>query len=376
MEYATLKLIWWFVIGVLMIGYAILDGYDLGVAGIAPFVAKEDRERRIMLNTIAPHWDGNQVWLIALGGCVFAGWPQVYATSFSGFYFGMLLILYVSIVRPLCLEYRVKVAEHHRKYCDLGLFIGGSVVPLIAGVAIGNLFTGFGFSYDDSIRSHFTEGFWGLLRPFPILCGLLSICMLWMQGSVWIGMRVKKGEPVRERAVAMARVLAVAVIVLFAIGGLWIGHIPGYEITNINPNGPSNPLNKTVVMQAGGWLANYSRYPVIIIGPILGFLGAVIALLTVKKISWLAFVASSLSIAGIIATAGMSLFPFLMPSSTVPGSSLTVWDASSSYYTLSICIGVAFVFISLIILYTIWCHWKMWRRIGKDTIDAEGHSLY
>ena len=374
-EYATLKLIWWFVVGILMIGYAIMDGYDLGVAGLLSLAGKKDVERRIMLNTIAPHWDGNQVWLIALGGCIFAGWPQVYATSFSGFYFAMLIILYSLIVRPLCLEYRVKVADHHKKYCDLGLMIGGTLVPVLAGAAIGNLFVGFGFSFDDTIRSNFTEGFWGLLNPFSIFCGVLSLCMIWMQGATWLGLRAEHGE-LRDRVISMARIFAVAVIVLFALGGLWIGHIPGYEITHIDPNGPANPLNKTVVMQAGGWLMNYSRYPAMIIAPIMGFAGAILTILVVKRISWLGFIASSISVAGVIATAGISLFPFLMPSSSAPGSSLTVWDSTSSQYTLTITVIVAAIFITAIILYTSWCHYKMWRRLGVETIEREKHQMY
>jgi len=375
MEYATLKLIWWLIIGTLMIGYAVMDGYDLGVAGLLPIIGKRDVDRRVMLNTIAPHWEGNQVWLIALGGCIFAGWPQVYATSFSGFYFAMLLILYSLIVRPLCLEYRVKVADHQKKYCDAGLMVGGLLVPILAGAAIGNQFIGFGFSFDNFIRSTFTETFWGLLNPFGVFCGVLSLCMIWMQGGAWLGLRVEHGQ-LRDRATSFAQLLSVLVIILFALGGIWVAHLSGYTITHINPNSPSNPLNKSVTVQVGAWLVNYDRYPSMIIAPILGFLGAAVTFLAVKRIAWLGFIASSLSLGGIIATAGISLFPFLMPSSTSPTSSLTVWDATSSYYTLSICVSVGIVFVSIIILYTAWCHYKMWRRMSTKTIEVEGHSLY
>ncbi len=362
-------------VGVLMIGFAIMDGYDLGVAGLLPLVGKTGVERRAILNTIAPHWDGNQVWLIALGGCIFAGWPQVYATSFSGFYFAMLIILYTLIIRPLCLEYRAKVSESKKKLCDIGLWISGLLVPILAGAAIGNLFHGFGFELDDSIRSTFTEGFFGLLNPFAIFCGVLSLCMIWMHGATWLGLRTQDSE-VRQRSEKCAKLFAVLVIVLFAAGGFWVAHIPGYEVTNIDPSGPANPLNKLVEIKDGAWLANYSLYPAMIIAPILGFTGAIVTFLTVSRISWLGFLGSAISLAGIIATAGISLFPFLMPSNTSPESSLTVWDATSSFNTLSITVWVAFVFITLIILYTAWCHYKMWRRIGKKTIESEGHSLY
>lgn len=375
MEYATLKLIWWFIIGVLMVGYTIMDGYDLGVAGLLPIVAKKDVDRRIILNTVAPHWDGNQVWLIALGGCIFAGWPQVYATSFSGFYFAMLLILYSLIVRPLCFEYRAKVDEKYKKYCDRGLMLGGILVPILAGAAIGNLFIGFGFSFDTSIRATFTSSFWNLLNPFAIFCGVLSLCMIWMQGGTWLGLRIEHGE-VRNRAIMFTKVFAIIVIILFAIGGLWAAHLPGYVITAINKNGPSNPLNKEVAVHVGAWLSNYHHFPAMIIAPIMGFLGAFITFLSINRISWLAFLASSCSLAGIVATAGLSLFPFLLPSNTSPMSSLTVWDSTSSYYTLGICVAVGFIFITVIILYTFWCHWKMWGRLTKKIIEERGHSLY
>lgn len=374
-EYATLKLMWWFIVGFLMIGFAIMDGYDLGVAGLLAIIGKKDTERRVMINTIAPHWDGNQVWLIALGGCIFAGWPQVYATSFSGFYFALLIILFCLILRPLSLEYRMKVADHQKKYCDLGLMIGGTIVPILCGAAIGNLFVGFGFSFDHTLRSAFTGTFFDLLNPFAIFCGVLSLCMIWMQGATWLSMRVDY-DKVHDRAVILARILALAVIVLFAIGGFWVEYIPGYVIGHINENGAANPFNKSVIVQAGAWLNNYSRYPEMITAPIAGFAGAIITLLTVKCCSWLAFIASSVSVAGIIATAGISLFPFLLPSNTVPVSSLTIWDATSSKYTLSITVSIAVVILVIVVLYTIWCHRKMWRRLSVKTIENESHTLY
>ena len=374
-EYATLKLAWWLIVGILMVGYAIMDGYDLGVAGLLTVIGKRDVDRRIMINTIAPHWDGNQVWLIALGGCLFAGWPLVYATSFSGFYFAMLLVLYSLIVRPLCLEYRVKVTEKYKKICDIGLLAGGIITPVIAGVAMGNLFQGFGFNFDNYMRSNFTSTFWSLLNPFGLMCGILSLCMIWMQGGTWLGLRAEYG-PLRDQAIKYAQYLSIIVIVLFAAGGVWIAHMQGYVITQIDVNAASNPLNKSVAVQTGAWLANYHIYPLMVIAPIVGFAGALLTCLTVKHISWLAFIASSLSIAGIVATAGLSLFPFLMPSNTAPSSSLTVWDSTSSYHTLSITVVVGIVFISAIILYTTWCHWKMWRRLGVRIIENERHGMY
>ena len=373
-EYATLKLIWWFIIGCLMIGFAIMDGYDLGVAGLLSII-KKDNHRRVMINTIAPHWDGNQVWFIAMGGCIFAGWPQVYATSFSGFYFALLIILFSLILRPLCLEYRMKVAEHQKKYCDLGLIIGGTLVPILCGAAIGNLFIGFGFSLDHTLRSNFTGTFFDLLNPFAIFCGVLSLCMIWMHGATWLSLRVDN-ETIHNRVVVFSRIFAIVVIVLFALGGVWLKWIPGYVLTKINENGIADPLNKSVIVQTGAWLNNYSIYPAMIIAPIAGFLGSITVLLTVKHLAWLAFLASSAAVAGIIATAGISLFPFLLPSNTHPISSLTIWDSTSSQATLTLTVGIVSVMICVVTLYNLWCHRKMWRRLSTKIIDNESHKLY
>ena len=377
MDYEVLKLIWWVLIGVLLIGFAIMDGYDLGTANLLPFMSKNDEERRIMINAVAPHWDGNQVWLITAGGALFAAWPIVYATAFSGFYWAMLLVLFALMGRPLAFDYRSKVDPHMTKYCDWGLFISGIVPSLVFGVAFGNLFQGFGFDLDDTMRSSFTQGFFSLLNPFALLCGLVSIAMLTMQGAVWQSMR--SGAPIQNRAATVARLSALVTIVTFALAGVWVANIPGYEIvSNLDISGPANPLNKTVeVVEAGRWLANYSTYPIMIIAPVMGFLGAIgVFLLAKTKLHGLAFTCSSLTQAGIIMTAGFSLFPFILPSSTNPSVSLTLWDAVSSHLTLGIMTIVAGIFVPTIIGYTTWCFYKMWGRMTAEHINENTHSLY
>ena len=374
MDYATLKLVWWLIIGVLMIGYAVTDGYALGVAGLLTLIGKKDEERRVLINIVAPHWDGNQVWFIALGGCVFAGWPLLYATSFSGFYFAMLLVLCLLIVRPLCFEYRSKVADCYKKYCDLGLMLGGILVPVLLGVAVGNLFRGFGFTFDHTMRSHFSENFWALINPFALFCGVLSLCMIGLQGTTWINWRVT--GVIRTRAIRIAYGCAIAIIVLFALGGVWVNVLPGYHVVSIDIHGAAVPLNKTVEVIKGAWLNNYHIYPLAMIAPVLGFVGAAFSLVFIRHIPWLSFLSSSLAIAGIISTAGISLFPFLLPSNAMPNASLTLWDAASSMYTLSIISVIAIVFITIIISYTAWCYYKMWRKIDVATVMRETHRLY
>ncbi|GAA4650056.1 cytochrome d ubiquinol oxidase subunit II [Kistimonas scapharcae] len=375
-EYEMLKLLWWVLVGVLLIGFAITDGYDLGSAGLLPFLGKNDNERRVIVNAVAPHWDGNQVWFITAGGAIFAAWPMVYATAFSGFYWAMVLVLFALLMRPIAFEYRAKVEPHQRKWCDLGLFISGTVPSLVFGVAFGNLFQGYDFNLDTYLRSTLNGSFWSLLNPFALLCGVVSLTMILMQGACWLGLRTEGG--VEKRAVIAARRLAIVVIVAFAVAGFWVAHIPGFEITSvIDGNAASNPLHKTVVVvESGRWLANYSKYPITLLAPVLGFLGAIGVILLAGRKPSLTFISSSLCQLGIITTAGASLFPFILPSSSNPAVSLTVWDATSSYLTLGIMSFVAAVFVPIILAYTTWCFYKMWGRISVQHIEDNSHSLY
>ncbi|CAM3536540.1 cytochrome d ubiquinol oxidase subunit II [Parendozoicomonas haliclonae] len=375
-NYELLKVLWWVLIGVLLIGFAITDGYDLGAAGLLAVIAKNDTDKRIIINAVAPHWDGNQVWFITAGGAMFAAWPTVYATAFSGFYWAMLAVLLALILRPISFEYRAKVEGPQKKWCDLGLIISGFVPSLIFGVAFGNLFQGYGYDMDQYLRTSFQEGFWELLNPFALLCGVVSLSMILMQGATWLNLRTS-GD-VQVRSTGVARILAVVVIIAFAAAGIWLAKMPGYVITSaIDTAGAANPLNKTVAFgEIGAWFNNYTLYPETMLAPVIAFAGALGVLLLVNKMPALSFVCSSLCNAGVIATAGLSLFPFIMPSSTDPNVSLTIWDATSSQFTLGIMTFVALVFVPLILAYTTWCFYKMWGRVDADHIEANTHSLY
>jgi cytochrome d ubiquinol oxidase subunit II len=201
--------------------------------------------------------------------------------------------------------------------------------------------------------------------------------MLTMQGAVWQSMR--SGTPIQNRAATVARLSALVTIVTFALAGVWVANIPGYEIVgNLDISGPANPMNKTVeVVEAGRWLANYSTYPIMIIAPVMGFLGAIgVFLLAKTKLNGLTFTCSSLTQAGIIMTAAFSLFPFILPSNTNPNVSLTIWDAVSSHLTLGVMTIVAGIFVPTIIGYTTWCFYQMWGRMTAEHINENTHSLY
>jgi cytochrome d ubiquinol oxidase subunit II len=377
MDYETLRIIWWVLVGVLLIGFALTDGFDLGVGALLRIIGRTDNERRIMINTIGPHWDGNQVWFITAGGALFAAYPLVYAASFSGFYFALLITLGALWMRPVGFDYRSKLENPTwRNSWDWALFVSGIVPSLIFGVAFGNLFLGVPLSYDVMLRPSYDGGLFGLLRPFALLSGFVSVSMLLLHGATWL--QLKTDGFIRERAFRVSIILGVATAVLFALAGVWVGSLDGYHITStINANGPSNPLNKTVELVSGGWLSNYKHYPLMMIAPALGILGALAcAFFSTKRKSALAFASSSTAISGIILTAGFSLFPFLMPSNTQLNSSLTVWDATSSHTTLFIMFGVACVFVPIILIYTIWGYWVMRGRVTENDIQADNHQLY
>jgi cytochrome d ubiquinol oxidase subunit II len=174
-DYATLKLIWWLLVGVLLIGFAIMDGHDMGVGTLLPFLGKDDTDRRVMINSVAPHWDGNQVWFITAGGAIFAAWPLVYATAFSGLYWALLLVLFALFFRPVGFEYRSKLPNPAwRKGWDWGLFAGSAVPALVFGWPSAT-FQGVPFDLDDSMRSSYSGSFWALLNPFALLCGVVSL---------------------------------------------------------------------------------------------------------------------------------------------------------------------------------------------------------
>ncbi|CDM58483.1 MULTISPECIES: cytochrome d ubiquinol oxidase subunit II [Rhizobium] len=376
-DYEILRLIWWLLLGVLLIGFAATDGFDLGVGTLLPFVAKTDTERRVAINTIGPVWEGNQVWLIVGGAATFAAWPPLYAVSFSGFYLAMFAILFALILRPVGFKYRSKrESARWRNNWDWALFVGGFVPSLIFGVAVGNVLQGVPFRFDPADMRIFYEGsFFGLLNPYALLCGLLSVAMFVMHGASWLVL--KASGTVAERARRYGSLAALAVIVLFALGGIFLAlGVSGYSITSeINRAGPSNPLLKTATHD-GSWLANYGTYAWMLIAPVLGFLGAAAAFLALRakwEVATLLF--SKLSIFGIISTVGLSMFPFILPSSLDPRSSLTVWDASSSHITLFVMLVVSLIFLPIIVAYTAWVYKVLWGKVDEETVnDKSGHA--
>jgi len=378
-DYEILRLIWWLFLGVLLIGFAIMDGFDLGVATLLPFVARTDTERRVAINTIGPVWEGNQVWLLLGGGAVFAAFPPIYAAAFSGFYIAMFLVLASLILRPVGFEFRNKIADAHwRAFWDYALFAGGLVPALVFGVAFGNLLQGVPFRIDSDLRVLYEGGgLFELLNPFGLLCGLVSLAMLSTHGAVYL--TVKAEGPVKERAAAFVRIGALATVALFVIAGFWVAFVlSGYAITGaVSSNGPSNPLLKTVALVRGQWLQNYGTYGWMLLAPALGIAGPLLTIwLTAGKRSGLAFVTSAAGILGIISTAGVSMFPFLMPSSIMPAASLTVWDATSSHLTLFVMLLATLIFLPIVLAYTGFVFRVLKGPVTAKQIEGNSAHLY
>ncbi len=368
-DYPTLRVIWWLILGVLLIGFAVMDGFDLGVGASFRFLGHTDEERRALIESIEPVWDGNQVWFILAGGAVFAAWPLLYAASFSGLYLAMFLLLVALILRPVGFVFRNKVADPRwRNAWDWALLIGGAVPALLFGIAFGNLFLGLPFHFDALQRPVFAGGLFSLLRPFALLVGIVSLAMLVMHGSVYAAMKV--GPPMSERAAALGRTAAVVYLVAFILAGVWVAGLDGHHITfGATGTGVSNPLGKQVALVHGGWFANFRNHGALWLIPAATLAAAATTwvLLGVRQ-AGVAFLASCVALTGTILTAGVALFPFLMPSSTQPNHGLTIWDASSSQHTLGLMLVAVIVLLPIVLAYTAWVYRVLRGRVTLEEI--------
>ncbi len=386
--YAILQLLGWVTVAAVFFLFAATCGFDFGAGMLAPFIGKNDTQRRVVINTVGPTWDGNQVWLITAGGAIFAIWPRVYAASFSGLYFAILLVLWSLFLRPVSFEYRSKIqTENWRTFWDWALCLGSFLPVLLLGVAVGNLFLGLPFQfspidlrffYGPSMESAsaFTDIF-GLLRPFGLYVGVFCVVMMLMQGAAYLAFRTQGVIHDRSRKILM--VTSVLFIILFALAGVWIKNMMGYHYTaSLNPI--LHPLNTNVTTSVGGWLSNYTTYPWMMLAPILGFLGAFCAFVfAISRKHFAAFCATTLAIFGTLATWGLSMYPFLMPSSVKPMQSLTVFNATSSQLSLIGILITALVMVPIIFIYTGFVYRKIWGRdlkMSEEIISDQKNVLY
>ena len=386
-DFDLLRVTWWALLGVLLIGFALTDGFDMGVGALLPFVAMTDVERRQAINTVGPVWEGNQVWFILGGGAIFAAWPPLYAVSFSGLYLALFVVLAAFILRPVAFKYRSKRPEAAwRARWDWALFAGGAVPALLFGVAVGNVLLGLPFYLTDALMPMYPGAFWlkfvSLLHPFALVAGLVSFAMLLMHGAAWLCL--KTDGVVASRARTIGTYAGAIAAGAYALAGLWLAlpltgylGVQGFAITSdFVANGPSNPLYSEVA-RGGSWLAAYGARPWIAIAPLMGFLGIAMTLRgfrTGGEVSTLLW--SKLGLTGIIASVGLTMFPFILPSTLDPNSSLTVWDASSSHQTLFIMLVCTAIFTPLILAYTAWVYNVLWGKVTQDDVTANSDTLY
>ncbi len=376
-DYETMKLIWGLLLGVLLIGYAVTDGFDMGVGALLPYVGRTDEERRLVINSVGPVWEGNQVWLVLGIGAIFAAWPAVYGTAFSGFYTAMFFILVPFIIRPVSFVYRSKNPNTSwRNFWDWGLFISGVVPAFMFGLLMGNILQGFPFHFTVDMRAVFGGSFFELFNPFALLAGMISLAMTVQHGAAWLVVKTDGAVQCRSKRLGMLAGLLATALFLFAGLAVWSGWVGGYIIkSGIDPNGPAIPLAKTVIRSAHAWTDNFGKYPLMWIAPLTGVLGLFFAAILVRfGKGKLSLFVSGLGIAGVISTQGLAMFPFILPSSSYPGSSLTVWDSSSSHLTLFIMLIATIIFMPLILIYTSWVYYIIRGKVNLETLLGSKES--
>lgn len=373
LSYETLRLIWWLLLGLLLIGFAMSDGFDLGAAALLPFVARTDAERRVVIHTLAPIWEGNQTWFILGGGAIFAAWPPLYAASFSGFYLAIFLLLACLILRPVAFKFRSKCEDPvWRQRWDRALCFSGFGPALLFGTVMGNVIQGVPFRLSDDLHILYAGAWYGkfigLLDPFSLLAAVVSLAMLVMLGGAWL--TVKTTGAVQRRARRYGSRAGLVALLAYALAGLWLAWgIPGYQLVGeYVTGGPSNPHHFTAVPTAS-WFSAYGQRPWIAVAPAMGFAGilaAVIGLRLGREI-W-SLLCAQMAVFGIIASVGLVMFPFLLPSSIDARSSLLVWNASSSHLTLFIMLICALIFLPLILTYTAWVYRVMAGKVTEADI--------
>ncbi|WP_368211483.1 cytochrome d ubiquinol oxidase subunit II [Aeromonas sp. s10] len=375
MDYETLKVIWWGLVLFLLVGFVVMDGFDLGVGMLLPVVGKTDDERRVLLNSVGPVWEGNQVWLIAGAGTLFAAWPLVYAAAFSALYVPFMSLLFGLFLRPVGFDYRSKLPDPvWRRWWDRALVVGGLLPTLVFGATLGLVLQGLPFRFDAALRIHY--GAFAFHWPLLLTAMGTALALLLLHGASFL--QCKTQGAIAARSARLALWLGPLASALFALGGVWLGEMAGYRITAIGDlNGALTPLMKEVVAVPAGWLGNFVAHPVLWAVPVLGLLlPLVCALASRLGKSGLALVASGGACAAMMLTVAIALFPFVLPSSLDPASSLTLWDSTSSERTLLIMLGIVGVLMPVNIGYTLWVYRVVRGRVSAEQVRQHGHSLY
>ncbi len=333
-----LNTLWFLLIAILFVGYFVLEGFDLGVGILLPFLGKNDTQRRVILNTIGPHWDGNEVWLITAGGAMFAAFPAWYATLFSGFYLALFLMVIALIFRGVALEFRSKDENPRwRSFWDWAACIGSLIPALLWGVAFANFIHGVPINAE----KYFIGNFWDLIDLYSILGGLVTLLGFTLQGAIFLSL--KTTEPMMSRARGVAMKLwapTSAVLILFTISTYFFTDI--YQRLGVNP-GPV-PIGAVLLLLASGWFIRQ------------------------KQDGW-AFLLTSLTIVFAAATIFLTLYPRVLVSSLDPNFSLTIYNSASGPNTLRVMTIVALIFVPIVLVYQGWSYWIFRKRVSEKAQD-------
>ena len=334
----NLETLWFVLIAVLWIAFFFLEGFDFGVGILLPFIGKDDTDRRVMINTIGPTWDGNEVWLLTAGGATFAAFPEWYATMFSGFYLPLFLILVGLIMRGVAFEYRSKDRKPEwRSMWDWAIFVGSLLPALLFGVAFGNLVRGL----EIDAAGEYVGGFWALLNPYSLVMGVAAVVLFMLHGAIFLAL--KSDGVVRERAAAVSPPLAIASTVVVGAAMIWTYLQGDGEVV------PALlPLLAVVLLALVIWLTRSDMF------------------------GW-AFICTGVTIAAIVAAIFIGMYPNVMTSTINPDYSLTVFNASSTDLTLKIMSIVALIFVPIVLGYQTWSYWVFRKRVGPKDVTTSTH---
>lgn len=349
LDYGTLQVIWWVLLGVLFAGFFIMDGFDLGTAMLMPIVARDDSERRILLKAIGPVWEGNQVWLILGLGAIFAAWPAVYSLVFSIFYPHMLLVLFALITRPVAIDYRSKLPNKIWRFIwDAGIATSGFIIPMLLGMISGALFLGLPFSYDPDMRLiyHNMEAY-SLINPFTLFCGMIAVLLAIIQGAAYL--MVKTEPPISHRCRSTILIITPILLLLSPLGAYLI--YKPHVLKFIDRLFYTFALLSCLSLILNIWAAKMYK-------------------------SLLTFVSNSWAIASTIATFGLSMFPVIVPSITDPRASLLVWNGSSSRNTLFIMLLVILIFFPIVLFYISWVYRVLRGKVTPTLLEQKSKNLY
>ncbi len=337
-----LNIIWFILIAVLYIGFFVLEGFDFGVGALLFYLSRDkdpqkvDQKRRLLINTIGPHWDGNEVWLLTAGGATFAAFPEWYATMFSGFYLALFLLLFVLIIRGVSFEFRSKdMHPRWRALWDWCIFLGSVLPPVLLGVAFANILIGVPIDAE----GQYVGGFFNLLNPYALLAGISTLTTFIFYGAVFISLKTA-GEMV-EKARAAAQKVWIAAVILLATLGLYT-YIATDAIAKLGINPGIVPLASIACVVVAGYFVRKNN------------------------MGW-AFTLTALGIVFAIMTMFMIMFPDVMVSSIDPAYSLTIYNASASTYTLTVMTVVAVLFTPLVIFYQAWSYRAFRKRLSLDS---------